>query len=178
MSCECPLCSGDLLRHISKSGISWRCTSCHQRFSDSVVNHVARVATSSNLRKQKRERPGIRPQLPQQLFCTYTNSTAQMQLVRVTNIPGFFLEQTVLPNHQIIFVAPSEARLEIYTYKDVTMTATDSLPCKQLSVIEAPRLGAHKGREDGASSLPLDRGQKIANSIGYRKTRVSPRFEA
>jgi DNA-directed RNA polymerase subunit RPC12/RpoP len=135
MSYSCMICSGDLLRHVSKDEVYWRCTSCHQEFSDAIATRSSSsISRLSGDQKTKK----VPPQTTGFLMCSYINSTLQIQLVRIANIPGFFLEQAVLPGQRIIFVSVSAARLEIYTYGNVTAIADDSIPCEQLSITQVP----------------------------------------
>jgi DNA-directed RNA polymerase subunit RPC12/RpoP len=135
MSYSCMICSGDLLRHVSKDQIYWRCTTCHQEFSDAIAtclsSSISRLSENHKPKKAPSQSTGF-------LMCSYMNSTPQIQLVRIANIPRFFLEQAVLPGQRIIFVSVSAARLEIYTYGNVTAIADDSIPCEQLSITQVP----------------------------------------
>lgn len=53
-----------------------------------------------------------------QIICTYTNTTTQLQVIQIVNIPGWFFEQVVPPKQRLNFRAPSNAELEVYTSQD------------------------------------------------------------
>lgn len=129
MSPHCLICSGDLLRHVGQHGIYWRCIDCYQTFSDEVITQTSITKTSPLINQRQ-------PSQPQQLLCRYVNTTSQIQLIRITNIPGFFLEQAVWPSQHLMFVAVPTARLEVYTHEQVTAIAEDTIPCEQLSIIK------------------------------------------
>jgi ribosomal protein L37AE/L43A len=40
MNYGCPICSANLLRHIRKQGIYWRCPACRQEFSKALISRV------------------------------------------------------------------------------------------------------------------------------------------
>lgn len=49
-----------------------------------------------------------------QILCSYANMTDQIQIARITNIPGWYFERVVFPQEYLLFEAPPEAQLEIY----------------------------------------------------------------
>jgi hypothetical protein len=72
-----------------------------------------------------------------QILCFYINTTSRHQIIRITNIPNWYLERIVLPGQRLMFYAPTEAKLEIHTSETVTAILTDVIPCQQLSVTNA-----------------------------------------
>jgi hypothetical protein len=48
-------------------------------------------------------------------LCSYTNTTAQPQVIRIVNIPNWFFEQVISPRQRLLFNAPSEAEVEVYS---------------------------------------------------------------
>lgn len=49
------------------------------------------------------------------VFCCYVNVTLQLQFIRITNIPHFYLERVVFPGERLLFEAVPDAQLEIYS---------------------------------------------------------------
>lgn len=68
-----------------------------------------------------------------EILCCYVNRTQCTQIVRITNIPHYFFERTVLPGKQLLFAASSGAELEVHTYRIVTAMLTERIPCDRLS---------------------------------------------
>lgn len=65
-----------------------------------------------------------------QFLCFHTNTTTQIQLIRITNSPNLRLERVVFPGQRLLFEATPEAKLEIKTSEVVTFI----VPCTQLRV--------------------------------------------
>lgn len=78
-----------------------------------------------------------------QILCFYINTTSRHQIIRITNIPNWYLERVVLPGQRLMFYAPTEAKLEIHTSETVTAIITDVIPCQQLSVTNAELMSSH-----------------------------------
>jgi hypothetical protein len=72
-----------------------------------------------------------------QILCFYINITSRHQIIRITNIPNWYLERVILPGQRLMFYAPAEAKLEIHSSETVTAILTDVIPCQQLSVTNA-----------------------------------------
>ncbi len=49
------------------------------------------------------------------IFCSYTNKTSQLQVIQIINIRGWFFERVVFPKQSLIFEAPPDAEVEVYT---------------------------------------------------------------
>ena len=78
-----------------------------------------------------------------QILCFYINTTSRHQILRITNIPNWYLERVILPGQRLMFYAPTEAKLEIHTSETVTAILTDVIPCQQLSVTNAELMSSH-----------------------------------
>lgn len=50
-----------------------------------------------------------------QILCSYANITDQVQIARITNIPGWYFERVVFPQEYLLFEALPDAQLEIYS---------------------------------------------------------------
>ncbi len=69
----------------------------------------------------------------QKILCGYTNSTSRIQIVRISNIPNYTLERSVMPRGSILFETFKDARLEIHTSETMTAVLSDTIPCIQLT---------------------------------------------
>ena len=70
------------------------------------------------------------------MLCYYANSTNQIQVVRIGNIPNWYFEKVVFPGQRLMFEAATEAVLEIHTCAVATAILSDKIPCYVLRVIE------------------------------------------
>ncbi|MFQ4145809.1 DUF1830 domain-containing protein [Chlorogloeopsis sp. ULAP02] len=68
------------------------------------------------------------------ILCHFANNTSQIQIARISNIPGWFFERVVFPGQRLIFQAPPNACLEIYTPEMVTALVCDRIDCIQMQV--------------------------------------------
>lgn len=62
------------------------------------------------------------------IYCFYRNSTSDTQVVRIRNVPNFHFERVVRPGHDLIFRAPAEGELEVYTGM-LTSIRLATIPC-------------------------------------------------
>ncbi len=69
------------------------------------------------------------------ILCCYINVTAQIQLIRIPNIPNLSLERVVFPGERLMFEAVPEAQLEIRSSQNITFI----IPCQNLQVSEILR---------------------------------------
>jgi hypothetical protein len=67
------------------------------------------------------------------LLCHYKNTTAQIQVARISNVDQWYFERVVFPGQDLLFEAPSAAKLEIYG-GGVTALLVERLPCRNLKV--------------------------------------------
>lgn len=77
---------------------------------------------------------------PRKILCRYTNYTAQIQIIRISNIPHSFFERTVIPKSSVLFETLQEARLEVHTGTIVSSILSDTIPCYELIEIQRPML--------------------------------------
>ncbi len=68
------------------------------------------------------------------VLCCYQNPSHQLQVVRISNIPNWYFERVVFPQQRLLFEAPSEAQLEIYTGGMVSAVLSDRITCERLYV--------------------------------------------
>ncbi len=71
-----------------------------------------------------------------QIRCSYVNATSQIQIARITNLPHWYFERTVLPGQHLLFEALLEAQLEIHTSMMITAILLDKIPCEHLRIKE------------------------------------------
>jgi Domain of unknown function (DUF1830) len=68
------------------------------------------------------------------LLCCYTNGTPQIQVVRITDIPGWYFERVVFPSQRLIFESPLGAHLEIHTGMMASSILSDTIACQDLAM--------------------------------------------
>jgi len=70
----------------------------------------------------------------ERILCSYKNANNTIAIVRITNVPRWYLERVVFPNQHLLFEAVKEARLEIHTAKIASAISTDTIDCQRLQV--------------------------------------------
>ena len=70
------------------------------------------------------------------VLCCYVNSTSQIQVVRITNIPNWYFERVVFPGQRLVFEAVSDAMLEIHSGMMASAILSDTIPCFRLCMQE------------------------------------------
>lgn len=75
-----------------------------------------------------------------QIHCKYINLTNLIQIIRISNIPNWCYERVVFPQQRLMFKAPQEANLEVYTSEVASSILADRIPCIRLQ-IETPLEG-------------------------------------
>ena len=65
-------------------------------------------------------------------LCSYVNATAHVEVVRVTNIPHWYLERVVFPGQRLVFKAPTLAKLEIHTGMSISSIVSETIDCQEL----------------------------------------------
>jgi Domain of unknown function (DUF1830) len=68
-------------------------------------------------------------------LCQYFNATSRLKVVRIADIANWYFERVVFPGQRLMFEAPVEAHLEIYTSEIASAILEDRIPCQQLLVI-------------------------------------------
>lgn len=71
-----------------------------------------------------------------QILCYYANVSHLVQVVRIANIPNWYMERVIFPGQRLMFEAPAEAVLEIHTGMVASAILSDKIPCYVLRVIE------------------------------------------
>lgn len=70
------------------------------------------------------------------ITCHYINKTSKLQVVRISNIEGWFFERVIFAGQPLILDVDSEAVLEVHTYEMATAILADRIPCRQLRYAE------------------------------------------
>jgi hypothetical protein len=68
------------------------------------------------------------------ILCGYINTTDQIQIVRIANIPNWYFERVVFPRQRLLFEALPEAQLEIHTGEIPTAMLADKISSVRLRV--------------------------------------------
>jgi hypothetical protein len=68
------------------------------------------------------------------ILCGYTNSTPQIQIVRISNIANWYFERVAFPGERLLFEALPEAQLEIHVGTNITAILADKIPCLRLQI--------------------------------------------
>jgi Domain of unknown function (DUF1830) len=68
------------------------------------------------------------------LLCCYVNSTSSIQIARISNIDNWYLERVVFPGQRLLFDAPVEAQLEIYSGAIANSILVERILCQNLQV--------------------------------------------
>lgn len=71
-----------------------------------------------------------------QISCEYTNWTDSVQVIRISNIDGWYFERTVFPGQRTIFETVTQAVLEVNTGNMMTAVVSDRIPCLRLRAAE------------------------------------------
>jgi len=70
------------------------------------------------------------------ILCWYLNTTSQVQIARITNIPNWYFERTVFPGDRFLFEALPEAQLEVCRSTETGGIVCERTLCDRLRVEE------------------------------------------
>lgn len=100
------------------------------------------------------------------LLCCYVNSTSQIQVARITNIPNWYFERVVFPGQRLVFEAVASAMLEIHSGMMASAILSDTIPCSRLCVQEEPSLSNNSHQTStGTKEEKSDRSPQKAEVI-------------
>ena len=68
------------------------------------------------------------------ILCWYLNTTSQVQIARITNIPNWYFERTVFPGDRFLFEALPEAQLEVCRSTETGGIVCERTLCDRLRV--------------------------------------------
>lgn len=66
------------------------------------------------------------------ILCGYSNTTSLVQIIRIANIPNWYFERVVFPKQHLLFAAPTQAQLEIYTCEFPGTLLAERIACNCL----------------------------------------------
>jgi hypothetical protein len=69
------------------------------------------------------------------ILCCYVNATSSIQVVRVTDVPGWYFERVAFPGQRLIFEAIALAHLEVHTGMMASSILSDTIPCSELAMV-------------------------------------------
>jgi hypothetical protein len=75
-------------------------------------------------------------QCAQRILCSYFNATSNIQVVRISNVPGWYFERVVFSGTILLFESIPQAYLEVHTGTTISAMLADRIPCSELQVAE------------------------------------------
>lgn len=66
------------------------------------------------------------------ILCGYANTTSLVQIIRIANIPNWYFERAVFPGQRLLFDAPLQAQLEVYTGEFPSTLLAERIACDLL----------------------------------------------
>ena len=72
-----------------------------------------------------------------EITCQYHNATNRFQIVRIDNIPCFFLERALLPGDRFTFKASPQALVKVFTHEYIGACLSALIPCFHLKLSSA-----------------------------------------
>lgn len=70
----------------------------------------------------------------EKILCFYINATSALQVIKITNISGFYFERLAFPGQRLLFEAFPAAELSVFTSGKTQAITMDSIPCRHLQV--------------------------------------------
>lgn len=70
------------------------------------------------------------------ILCGYANTTSLLQIIRIANIPNWYFERVVFPGQRLLFAAPLQAQLEVYTGEFPGTLLAERIACEHLRANE------------------------------------------
>ncbi|MEM8673645.1 MAG: DUF1830 domain-containing protein [Cyanobacteria bacterium P01_G01_bin.67] len=80
----------------------------------------------------------LAPATSNSILCCYVNTTAHVEVIRITNILHWYFERVVFPGQRVLFEAPTMARLEIHTGMSISSIISETIDCQQLQLPRLP----------------------------------------
>ncbi|MEQ9626054.1 DUF1830 domain-containing protein [Coleofasciculus chthonoplastes] len=71
-----------------------------------------------------------------QILCYYTNTSKQIQIIRITDIPNWYFEWVLFPQQRLLFEAIPHAHLEVYKKRFGVADLAATILCDFLQVQE------------------------------------------
>lgn len=76
------------------------------------------------------------------ILCCYVNVGSQVQIIRIADVPDFYLERVIFPGERLLFEAPSNADLEVHSGRFIGAILSDTIACDTLKVKQPDLLEA------------------------------------
>lgn len=70
----------------------------------------------------------------QEILCQYHNSTSNLQVIKINNIPGYDWEKVVFPGQRLFFYTFKQAELSIYSTAQINTILVDTIACEKLKI--------------------------------------------
>lgn len=96
-------------------------------------------------------------------LCCYVNSTSQIQVARITNIPNWYFERVVFPGQRLVFEADSSADLEIHSGMMASAILSDTIPCHRLAL---QKIEQDQGKKEKHQTTSIKKTRPLA--VGNR----------
>ncbi|MBD2175797.1 DUF1830 domain-containing protein [Pseudanabaena sp. FACHB-1998] len=87
----------------------------------------------NNIQARKLNQQGLESQL-NRLTCIYRNESNYIQIIRISDHTGSFLERAVMSNQCLQFDAQGDALLEVHERSMFSTLHCDTIPCYQLAI--------------------------------------------
>jgi len=68
------------------------------------------------------------------ISCFYANESPNLEILRIDTIAGWYFEKVVFPQQRLVFEAPAESVLDIYTCEFGSAVLADRLSCERLKM--------------------------------------------
>ena len=68
------------------------------------------------------------------IICSYVNANNTIQIARIANIKHWCFERVIFPGQRLVFEAPKEAILEIYTSQWANAILSEKISCQEIAV--------------------------------------------
>lgn len=68
------------------------------------------------------------------ICCYYENQSPRIEILRISNITGWYFEKVVFPKQRVTFEAPTEGLLELYTCEFGNAVLADRINCSALQI--------------------------------------------
>lgn len=108
------------------------------------------------------------------ILCCYVNATSNIQIARITNVPGWYFERVVFPGQRLVFEAIPEALLEIHSGMMASAILSDTIPCEQLCVQEQGGEEESPKESNLKSSPTTDNKTTIQSNDNHNKENTIP----
>ncbi|MEB3342976.1 DUF1830 domain-containing protein [Okeania sp.] len=97
------------------------------------------------------------------IFCCYVNTTSQIQITKISNVPNWYFERVVFPGQRLVFEAVVGACMEIHTGMLASSILEDTVPCDRLQINEGPYSAIPKTEQSVVKSASLSQKPKSSS---------------